>query len=187
MTMEPMRRRSRPRLAAAVAAAAVLVSGCAGAAAGQPALTWVAPADRTAVGSLPGTLIDGSAYDVNDHRGHVVVVNFWGSWCGPCVAEAPALEQVYRDYHARGLDMVGIDIRDNKASATAFIRDHALTYPMVFDPANTLALRLHGIAPNVTPTTVVIDRQGRVAARQSGAILYTTLRDVVQRALREPA
>ena len=163
------------------------VGGSLGYGEGDQATTWVASAHRSAVTGVTGTLLDGSSFDLSQWRGHVVVVNFWGSWCGPCTGEAKSLEQVYRDNESKGVEFLGVDIRDSKASAESFVRRWHLTFPNLADPSNLVALRFHGLPPDATPTTVVLDRNGRIAARHSGAILYTQLRDLVSRALAERA
>jgi thiol-disulfide isomerase/thioredoxin len=156
-------------------------------AAGDAALTWVAPANRSTVSGVKGQLLDGTAFDLSSWRSHVVVVNFWGSWCGPCQQEVQALEQVYTDDGSKGVEFLGVDVRDNRASADAFVRKHSVTYPSLYDESNLLALQFRHIPPNATPTTIVLDRQGRIAARHSGGILYTQLRSVVDQVLAEPA
>jgi thiol-disulfide isomerase/thioredoxin len=161
------------------------VDGSNGFQAGDASTRWVTSGDRDQVQGVTGPLLDGSEFDLASWRGHVVVVNFWGSWCGPCHDEAKALEQVYRDSAGQGVEFVGIDVRDDQASARNFVRTKHVTYPTVFDASNLLALRFRGVPPNATPTTIVLDRQGRIAARHSGAILYTQLRAVVARALAE--
>lgn len=189
----------RFRFAAAVAGALLAaVTGCSGTDAvnqsvggslgygvGDDSIRWVAPADRSRVDGVTGELLSGAPFDLADWRGHVVVVNFWESDCGPCHGEARALEQVYRDNQKHGVRFVGIDIRDDRASATSFTRRYHVTYPILFDPSNQAALRFTSVPPNATPSTLILDRDGRVAARHSGAILYTQLRGLVNRALRE--
>ena len=85
-----------------------------------------------------------------------------------------------------GVEFIGIDVRDDPASAQAFMAKFHITFPSVNDPSNMLALRFRGVPPSATPTTVVIDRAGRIAARQIGEIYYTQLRDVVNHVLSEP-
>jgi thiol-disulfide isomerase/thioredoxin len=163
------------------------VSGSNGYQTGNKLLTFVSLGSRhSAVTGVTGNLISGGHFDLANWRGKVVVVNFWGSWCAPCHSEAQALEQVYKDDENKGVEFVGIDVKDDPASAQAFMAKFDVTYPVVNDPSNLLALRFHGVPPSATPTTVVIDRAGRIAARQSGEILYTQLRDVVDHVLSEP-
>jgi len=162
------------------------VNGSLGYLGGDQATTWIAPAHRSAVDGVTGSLLDGSAFNLSQWRGHVVVVNFWGSWCGPCTQEVPALEAVYRDNEKNGVEFLGVDIKESPASAESFLRAHHVTYPNLSDPSNLIALRFHGLPPNATPTTVVLDREGRIAARHSGSILFTYLHDLVARAVAEP-
>lgn len=190
------RRPVRPMLACV--AAVLALAGCTGTNAvsqsvggslgygtGNQATTWISPAHRTAVTGVTGTLLDGASFDLAQWRGKVVVINFWGSWCGPCTGEARTLEQVYRDFKARNVEFLGVDIRDNVAAGESFVERHHVTYPNLSDPSNLLALHFHGMPPNATPTTIVLDRTGHIAARHSGAILYTALRDLVTRAVQE--
>jgi thiol-disulfide isomerase/thioredoxin len=199
--MKPMLSRPRPRLAVrastlvfALAAASACtgtnavsqsVAGSSGYQAGDDALTWLAPAQRQRPDQISGKLLDGREFDLSSWRGKVVVVNFWGSWCSPCRDEADALEQVYRDNRAHGVEFLGVDVREDRASAQAFVRSHHIGYPSLFDQSDVVALRFPGLPPNATPTTLILDRQGRIAARHSGEIRYTQLRDVVARALAE--
>lgn len=163
------------------------VGGSNGYVSGDALLTFVPAGHRHAVHGINGTLIDGGHFDLAQWRGKVVVVNFWGEWCAPCQAEADSLQKVYADNKANGVEFLGIDVRDDPASGRAFERQHHITYPSIDDPSNLLALRFAGLTPNATPTTVVLDRSGRIAARQSGPILYTQLRDLVAHLLAEPA
>ena len=163
------------------------VGGSLGYGVGDDTLHWVAPADRSTVTGVSGELLDGAPFRLDDWRGHVVVVNFWESDCGPCHGEAQALEQVFRDNRTDGVEFVGVDIRDDRASAASFVRRYHVTYPTLFDPSNAAALRFRGVPPNATPSTIVLDRQGRIAARHSGAILYTQLRALVHRVVAESA
>jgi len=197
--MKPMLRRPRRALmAAALTAALAVVSGCTGTNAvsqsvagsngyqsGDDALTWLPPANRPMVGEVSGELLDGRHFDLASSRGKVVVVNFWGSWCEPCRNEAKALDAVYRQDRSRGVEFVGIDVREDPARALTFVRTHHIGYPSLSDPSGVLGLRFPGLPPNATPTTLVIDRQGRVAARHSSEIFFTQLRDAVDRALAE--
>ena len=184
---------------AAVAVAGLLLAGCAGtnavsqSVAGSngyqsgAALRWVSAGDRAAVTGVRGELLDGRPFDMSAWRGKVVVGNFWESDCAPCRTEAQALNQVYLDDRGRGVQFLGVDIRDGRANALGFVRTHHVAYPSLFDPSGLVGLHFHGLAPNATPTTIVLDRSGRIAARNSGAILYTQLRDVVTRVLAERA
>lgn len=143
-------------------------------------------AERAAPVEFTGTTIDGEAISLTDFRGQVVVVNVWGSWCAPCHAEAPVLAKVSADSAERGVQFLGIDVRDNPASALAFDRRYGITYPSIDarDGQALLAFR-HSIPPAAVPSTVVLDRQGRAAARVIGQIREATLRAILEPVLAE--
>jgi thiol-disulfide isomerase/thioredoxin len=176
--------RSRARsLSGALAATLVVLAalaGCIGSPAPSTAaeIHVAAPAEREAVPSLRGELLDGSGtFDLADHAGDLVVVNFWGSWCGPCVAEADDLEQTYLATKDSGVTFVGVNTRDERDKAKAFVVGRA-TYPSVFDPAGRLALGF-SVPPTVLPSTIIIDRRGRVAVVIRRAVLRTELEPIV--------
>jgi thiol-disulfide isomerase/thioredoxin len=112
-----------------------------------------------------------------------VVLNVWGSWCAPCQKEAPALEKASQELEAKNVSFIGINTRENgnKEAAAAFQRAYGITYPSLFDADSTALLALRGaVSANAIPSTVVIDPQGRIAARISGATTTSTLVDVVE-------
>jgi thiol-disulfide isomerase/thioredoxin len=187
--------------AAAVSlAAVVLLAGCGGptdaktattgsdrGGAGKPAagdittgLTRWEPAERARMPRLRGRTLVADRFDVSDWRGHVVVVNTWGSWCGPCREETPNLRRVAAETRADGVRFVGIDTRDNDAAARAFVREFAISYPSLVDDDDRLMLAFGRTIPvSAVPTTVVVDARGRIAARVIGAVTYITLRGLV--------
>jgi thiol-disulfide isomerase/thioredoxin len=140
------------------------------------------------VGNVCGTTLSGSHLDLADYRGKVVVVNFWGSWCAPCITEAPGFAQVAKDYRSEGVEFVGIDIRDSLAQGRAFERVHHVPYPSIFDSSERLALEFPHAVPASTPTTIVIGRSGDILAKVTGPLQYTQVKSLVQHALKlEPA
>lgn len=140
--------------------ALVGLAGCAGTTADGTVKEY-APADRVAAPEITGQLLDGSAYDLTAANGQVVVINFWGSWCPPCRAEAASLEQTYLATKASGVSFLGINIRDDRDKAKAFATGR-MTYSSLFDPAGRLAQRFE-VPPNTIPATLILDRSGRIA------------------------
>jgi thiol-disulfide isomerase/thioredoxin len=195
-----MRSRTAPRLLVAgvsvVVGAAVLagVSAC-GAASGGSADTGfisgdgtltVVPADqRKPAPALKATTLGGQQFDLADLRGKVVVLNVWGSWCGPCRAEAPRLQRASEQLADRGVVFVGLNTRDQAAPAKAFINRFGITYANVPDPDGRLQLGFRdSLPPAAIPSTIIIDRQGRVAARIIGPLdASTTLVDLAEQVL----
>ncbi|QTE29147.1 TlpA family protein disulfide reductase [Pengzhenrongella sicca] len=149
--------------------------------------TWPV-ADRGEPVELAGTDFAGAAVDVAAWRGDVVVLNTWYAACPPCRAEAPDLVQLAADFAADGLHLVGINGTDDAGAAQAFERTFAVTYPSIADTDGSAIAALQGAVPvQAVPTTVVLDRQGRVAARILGAADPATLEALVGDALAEPA
>jgi len=159
--------------------------------AGDGTVEQLAVADRGAAVSLGGTTVDGKSWSTAaDAPGKVVVVNVWGSWCAPCVDETPHLQQVWQSYSTAGkpVAFVGIDIKESAATAAAFLKANSVTYPSLSDSGSggQPMLALQGKAA-ATPSTLVLDRQGRIAARVLGATTVSTLTGLVDDVLAEQA
>jgi len=149
--------------------------------------TWAA-GDRTGPLELSGTDFEGTAQDVADWRGDVVVLNTWYANCPPCRAEAPDLAALATDYAADDVQVLGINRTDDAGTAQAFERQFSVPYPSLADSDGTAIAALQGTVPvNAVPTTVVLDRSGNVAGRILGLADPSTLRSMVDGLLAEPA
>ena len=141
---------------------------------------------RSAPLNLSGTTLEGTSWRVADARDKVLVLNVWGTWCGPCVAESPHLQRVWSELSAAGkpVQFMGINYRDSVETAAAFLRANKITYPSLEDDGGRTLLALRGKA-NATPTTLILDRRGRIAARVSGPVTVTILTGLVDDVLGE--
>jgi peroxiredoxin len=154
---------------AAVALLGLLVSGCysGGGPAhsvdggGGPAMLAGAPAVSYAI-----PRIGGGTDSVAAHRGSIVLMNFWATWCPPCKEEMPALETLYRSERARGLVVLGIDQGESAATAGAFAKAHGVTFPVLVDEDQQYASSYVSVG---LPTTVIVGRDGHVVRGIDGA------------------
>ena len=157
---------------------------------GKTDIVYDPPASRGKPGPLSGPdLMDPSkTLSLNDFTGKVVVINVWGQWCGPCRAEITQLEKVYGATRDLGVAFLGIDVRDNDIDAPRdFVADRKVTYPSIYDPALRTMIAFGGKYPTtVIPSTVVLDREHRVAAVFLRELLAEDLLPVVQRLAAEP-
>lgn len=139
---------------------------------GSGTITRLPAHRREPVGRVAGRTLEGRRLDLSSLRGHVVVVNVWGTWCPPCRAEAGRLARAARRLQPQGVRFVGINTRDaSPDQGLAFQRSYAVPYPSLFDPSGRTLLSFRGaITPSAIPSTVVLDRHGRVAASVIGEI-----------------
>ncbi|MFZ5869664.1 MAG: TlpA family protein disulfide reductase [Actinomycetota bacterium] len=154
---------------------------------GDGTVSTVPAAEREEPVELAGTTAEGDQVDVAAWRGDVVVLNVWYAACAPCRAEAPDLAEVSAEYADRGVRFLGINTRDDAAGAQAFQRTYGIEYPSVLDATSGAALlSLRGkVPPQAVPTTLVLDAEGRVAARALGRIDGSTLRGLLDDVLAE--
>ena len=191
----------RTRTAVALVLAATLLTGCAaddslaqqyregdekGYIAGDFQVVEIPEPERGDPVVFEGLTETGDTVTSDDYRGGVLVVNFWYAACGPCIVEAPMLEEVWQEYQDQGVAFLGVNTYDQPATALSFARDNNVTYPSVIDVNDgRVKLAFAQVTPiQATPTTLVIDQEGRVAARiigqlASASILSTLVADTL--------
>lgn len=190
------RSRSRSRAAllgagAAVAALTLSACGSGGTSGGSGNTNFVTGSDGIATADkgerqdgpkLEGETLTGKHLDVDDYKGKVVVLNVWGSWCSPCRAEAPNFAKVSKETKDKGVQFIGINTRDpQKDPALAFEKEWKISYPSLHDPMGKLMLRFPKgtMNPKFIPSTIVLDRDGKIAARSQQALNEEKLRKMI--------
>lgn len=143
------------------------------------------PADRGAAPPFAGNLLDGDGFDSASLAGSVAVLNFWGSWCAPCRVEMPQFQAVYDEVRDDDVQFLGINVKDGDQLARAFVEDEQITFPSLFDPRGEFSLAFRDYPPNAIPSTILLDREGAVAAVYVGAIQDDDLRRAIETLLAE--
>ncbi|MCZ2816874.1 TlpA family protein disulfide reductase [Modestobacter sp. VKM Ac-2984] len=183
----------RSRLAAALAVAAVLTAGCSAGGeavdvtnggefrfeAATPDAEVIPEAERASAPEFSGTLLEGGEFDSAELAGDVAVLNFWGSWCAPCRVESPEFQEVYTEVRDDGVQFLGLNVKDEEQLATAFVESKGITFPSLHDPRGEVALAFRDYPASAIPSTIVLDRAGRVAAVYTGAVRQDDLRTVI--------
>ncbi len=150
----------------------------------EAAKTASEPTDSAQEGEtleLSFTALDGQAINLKDFEGKVVVIDFWATWCGPCVGEIPHLLAAYQKYHTKGLEVIGISLDHDKDKLLAFLQQNAMTWPQYFDGKgwNNAISKSYGI--NSIPRLWLIDKKGRLASKD----VRRTLEAAIEKALAE--
>jgi len=166
-----------------ILASTILLSGCSNGGAskaqesfiaGSGAVTKIAQSDRIAAPTISGMTLNGTQFALT--QGKVAVVNVWASWCSPCRAEEPTLSALTKKYV--DVQFVGILTRDNPVNAEAFTRTRKTPYPTLIDDSILIGFR-KSLPANAIPTTVVLDKNGKVAARISGSVTVASLSQLI--------
>jgi len=128
---------------------------------------------------------DGQVLDSKNLLGQVVVLNFWYAGCAPCRAETPDLADIASDFEGKGVQVVGVNVRDTAETALAFARNQNLNYPSVMDIEFGSVVQAYTgvVSPSAVPTTLVINAKGEITARVLGRFVPSTLRSLVETAL----
>jgi thiol-disulfide isomerase/thioredoxin len=150
-----------------------------------PTATVVPDGRRAPAPAFSGELLDGTPFESSSLAGDVAVINFWGSWCVPCRVETPEFQAVYEQVADAGVQFLGIDVKDERQLAIAFVDKVGATYPSVFDPRGEVAMAFRGFPANVVPSTILLDRLGRVAAVYTGQVRGEDLHSAIDLLLGE--
>jgi thiol-disulfide isomerase/thioredoxin len=177
----------RVLLAACVVSAALV--GCTGHSKGngKGTVQIIDVNHRVPAPSIEGPALAGGVLRSRDFVGRVLVLNYWGSWCPPCRAEQPKLNTVYNADHAKGVDFLGINIRDDNTSARTFLQNYHVQYPSIVDEPDATALQFDPRLPADPPLTIVVDKAGRIAAKILGPADIGVLQPLVEQFAAEAA
>jgi peroxiredoxin len=192
-------RRTVPALVAAALLGAAGLAGCSTGAGqvdvanggefrfvqGTPAGTVIPAGERAGAPQFSGTLLGGGEFDSAQLDGDVAVLNFWGSWCAPCRVETPQFQEVYDEVRDDGVQFLGLNVKDVEQLADAFVASKGITFPSLYDPTGEIALAFRDYPATAIPSTIVLDREGRVAAVYTGEVRQDDLRAVLDRVLGE--
>ena len=153
-----------------------------------PAGEVIPVGERATAPEFSGTLLGGGDFSSAELAGDVAVLNFWGSWCGPCRIETPEFQEVYAEVRDRGVQFLGLNVKETSEQfAVTFVDRFGVEFPSLYDPRGEIALAFRDYPATAVPSTVVLDRQGRVAAVYTGAVSQEDLRAVLDRLLAEEA
>ena len=150
-----------------------------------PAGQVIEAPSRAVAPPFSGELLDGTPFDSADLAGDIAVINFWGSWCAPCRVETPEFQDVYAELRDEGVQFLGVDVKDDRQMASAFMTKVGAEYPSMFDPRGEVAMAFRGFTANVVPSTIVLDAEGRVAGVYTGAVARDDLQSVLSSLLQE--
>lgn len=191
---------SRPAPALLALLAVVLLAGCSGGSAAvdvsnggdfrfvqaTPSGEVIPPGERAQAPDFGGALLGGGSFSSDELAGQVAVPDYWGSWCAPCRVETPQFDEVAEGLADDGVAFLGIDVKETSEQfATASVDRFGISFPSLHDPRGEVALAFRDDPANAIPSTVVLDRQNRVAAVYTGAVAQEDLRRVLERVLAE--
>jgi thiol-disulfide isomerase/thioredoxin len=124
---------------------------------------------------------EGGSWDFGETRGRVVLVNYWATWCGPCRFETPGLVNIAKEFRERGVEVVGVNVDEDRSLITPFVEKYGIDYP-ILRPGPDPQI---GDGPMSLPTSFLYDKQGRLAKKYTGIVLESTLRSDINELLAE--
>jgi thiol-disulfide isomerase/thioredoxin len=117
---------------------------------------------------LKFTAADGREVDVSKLRGKVVLLDFWATWCGPCVAKMPEVIDIFKKYHDKGLEIVGVSLDEDKDTMQAFTRRKDMTWPQYFDGLRFDNKISKGFDIDSIPAMWLLDKKGMLVSTDAG-------------------
>lgn len=135
------------------------------------------------VPSFQLSTLEGDVLQIEDFKGHPVVINFWGSFCEPCVREMPLIQAYHEKYAEDGLIILGINLNEPKLSVEAFAKQMGVTFPILLDPGGETRKR-YGVTS--FPTTFFLDKDGNLVSEKVGEMTELDMRSNLSRILDVP-
>jgi thiol-disulfide isomerase/thioredoxin len=164
--------RTAPRLAPVVAlVATLLLAGCGLQQSDAAVPNGGLPGISGRATPISAATLTGAKFDWSSTHGHVVVVDFWGSWCEPCNAEQPQLDQIAATWIPKGVIFLGVDVQDTNINGVAYERHYNVPYPSVNDSSEVIMSEYNAPAP---PTVVIIDAKGNIVDHFLGTLTGMT-------------
>jgi peroxiredoxin len=153
--------------------------------AGTPSGEVIPEDERSTAPEFSGELLGGGEFDSTELDGDIAVLNFWAHWCVPCRTETPEFQAVYSEVRDQGVQFLGLNVKDTEQPAVAFLDRYDVEFPSLFDPGSEVALAFRDYPANAIPSTIVLDREGRVAAVYTAVVDQDDLRAVLDRLIAE--
>lgn len=124
--------------------------------------------------------IEGKSYRLSDLKGKPVMINFWATWCPPCRAEMPAMQEAFKEFEAEGFTILAVNLNESDVAIKSFIDRYGLTFPIVVDKQDKVS-KAYDIVP--LPTSYFVDRDGIVQGKWTGEIRKEQLRTLIKKIL----
>lgn len=125
------------------------------------------------------TDLDGQVVSLSDYKGKAIMLNFWGTFCPPCVTEMPLFQDYYEDYEEEGLVVLGVNLNEPPVTVRRFVKEYGLTFPILLD--KDVVRKQYGVRQY--PTTFFIDRDGVIQRKVDMLIIERTLKPLVDQIL----